>query len=201
MAEIPTRSAKKRAKKNAGPGSPTVLKGPHLQIKMSETQDRRRQALGLRRTGATYEQIANRMNVSIMTAHRYVNDAIRDIPMENAKEVKALAVAKLDAAEVRLNAKLSGPVSVIEHVRLELALVKIAERRARLEGHDAPTRTELTGRNGAPLSLSLNDLAGMTNAQLERVIADSIRGRASGGGPTGDESTGGEGPGRTRQSH
>ena len=129
--EIPTRKQRKRLK--AKNGSPQQLKGPALQRKMASNQEKRRQALILRRQGGTYDQIGKALGVSTMTAHRYVHDSIAAIPREEAKEVKALAIAKLDAQEMRLNVLLESTArkpTVLELVRIELALVRIAERRS-----------------------------------------------------------------------
>jgi hypothetical protein len=201
--EIPTRKERKKrsAAKN---GSPKQLKGPQLQKKMSDNQEKRRQALVLRRQGATYDQIGKALEVSTMTAHRYVNDAIAAIPREEAKEVKALAISKLDAQEMRLNVLLESTTrkpTVLELVRIELALVRIAERRARLEGHDAPTRAEITGKDGAPLALSVADLEGMTDEQLERYIANASRGGGARGRHSDPEEARGGASGEARRSH
>ena len=148
----------------------------------AEVAEKRRQALVLRKKGATYEQIMREMGLSTpMVAWRYVNDAIAAIPREEAKECKALAVAKLDAQEVRLNNLLLEKATILEKCRIELVLVKLAERRARLEGHDAPTRTELTGKDGAPLALSLKDIEGMTDDQIDRALGHAIRTASSAG--------------------
>lgn len=196
--QIPTRRAKKSG---MGGNSPPQLKGPQLQRKMAENQQRRQQALTMRIQGGTYEQIAGQMGVSTMTAYRYVQDAIREIPKEEAKHAKTLEISKLNASELRINARLAKPCTVIEAVRLELALVKIGERRAKLEGFDAPTRAELTGRNGAPLTLTINDLQSMSNAELERVINASLRGRTLGRGNVGAESADGDSESGARQPH
>lgn len=206
--EIPIRKRKKRVLK----GQPPSLSGPQLAVKMADNQEKRRQALILRKQGATYEQIQRAMGLSTpMVAWRYVNDAIRAIPATEAKENKALAQQKLDAQEQRVNTllqklevkreqSLTGELFVLEQVRLELALTRTAERRAKLEGHDAPSRTEVTGRDGAPLALTVAQLEGMDDEQL----ADVIRAhRGSVGGHVHSDEAG-EAPseaGPTRRAH
>jgi len=191
---------------------PRGLDGPHLQRKMAETAEKRRQALALRKQGLTYEQIARAMGLSTkMVAWRYVEEAIKEIPRENAIAVKALATQKLDAQEARLNTLLAAAdaadpkkkrsLSVAELVRIELALVRVAERRARLEGHDAPLRTELTGKDGAPLTLSVHDLEGMSDDQLDRVIRSALRSGASRGGSGPEEEEDGVSASAPRGSH
>ena len=156
------------------------------QIVSAEVAEKRRQALVLRKKGATYEQIKREMGLSTaMVAWRYVHDAIAEIPREDAIECKALAIAKLDAQEVRLNNLLLEKTTVLEKCRIETVLVKLAERRARLEGHDAPSRTELTGKDGAPLALSLKDIESMTDDQLERALGSALRTATSGGAGAG----------------
>lgn len=198
MSEIPTRKRKKPTGGN--------LHGPDKQIIQAETQERRRQALILRKQGATYEQIATQLKFSTkMVAWRYVHEAIADIPADEARDAKRIEVEKLDARELRLNQLLlridgrrdlyekrardagGDPANhvglfVVEEVRVNAALTKIAERRARLEGLDAPTRAELTGKDGAPLRLSTNDIQGMTDEQLDRVLNGARGGSGAGGG-------------------
>lgn len=49
-----------------------------------------------RRQGFTYQQIADNMEISVSTAHRYVRDGIVGIPAENAEAVRTLELDRLD---------------------------------------------------------------------------------------------------------
>lgn len=163
--EIPSRQKRKRTKKYGG--QPSHLRGPHLQNQMAETAEKRRVALSLRRQGATYEKIAAQMGLSTaMAAWRYVNDAIKDIPKEEAKEIRAIELQKLDDKEVRLNLLLADPskkLTVADAVKLELALLKIQERRAKFLGLDAAISVD------ANVNHRSIDVRTMTDEQLARL--------------------------------
>lgn len=165
MSDIPTRKRKRSV--------PSQLRGPAFARKQEEVQEKRKEALALRRAGATYQQIADKMGLSTpMQAHRYVNDALAAIPMANAIALKQLALTKLDAQEVRMNQAQKNAKTVLEACRVELTLVKLAERRAKLEGTDAPVRNEHTGANGGAILTGHVDLEGLTDEQLERFKRD-----------------------------
>jgi predicted transcriptional regulator len=185
--------------------------------------EKRRLALMIRKRGATYEQIARELGLSTkMVAWRYVHEAIAEIPAEEARDTKRLELEKLDARELRLNNLLLSidqrrklyedkvklgvaepedhvGLFVVEQCRIEQQLTRIAERRARLDGLDAPTRAELTGKDGAPLiSLTREDIKGMTDEQLKRVVNGTHRGGGAGAGGAGAP---GAAPGEDRRPH
>jgi hypothetical protein len=156
-------------------GPPAHTRGAKFSADAAALQEKRVQALNLRKAGATYAQIGLQLGVATMSAHRYVNDAIAEIPHDAAVAVKALALAKLDAQEMRMNGLLrevKDGTRVLERCRIELVLVRIADRRAKLEGTDAPARTELTGKDGGAIMTGHIDLEGLTDEQLERFKRD-----------------------------
>jgi hypothetical protein len=113
----------------------------------AETQERRRQALDLRKRGLTYPQIAKAMSVSLGTAHKLVQTAISDIPKELAEDVRLLELERLDRM-------LAGmwPKAIAGDPKAVAAAVKIMDRRAKYLGIDAPIKAELTGKDGGQLA-------------------------------------------------
>jgi DNA-binding CsgD family transcriptional regulator len=158
--------------------------------------DRRREAWRLRRESHSFEEIGRALGVSTKTAWKYVNDWWKEISGEIAEDaavLRSMELEKLDAIErrwipVALNPNLlalePGPdgalVPVGEARSLELALravdrlLKVAERRARLLGLDAPERLEQRVDSAG----SFRDLreAGIDPA----VVSPLLRGIASG---------------------
>lgn len=177
--EVPPR---KRRGKRPVPG----LSGPSKQIAAAEVQERRRQALELRKRKMTYEAIARAMGLSTpMVAWRYVQDALKAIPAEVASEVKQLEIEDCRDDLRKLNERLAVAGDRISFVDLSKALgakMKLREQLARYLGLYAPTRTELTGRDGAPLTLTMTDIQSMTDEQLERAISSGSRGPGGAGG-------------------
>lgn len=191
--EIPIRRRVRRSMQ------PQSLRGPQKQVKQADAQERRRQALDLRRGGMTYDQIARRMNLSTaMVAWRYVNDAIAQIPREEALATKAVELNKLDALELRLEKRLTDQPGDMKAYGMKL---RCMERRARYLGLDAPVRTELTGRDGGVIRMSVDDLKGMTDDQLDKLTTAALRDATSSGSGGADSGEASSETGRARRTH
>ena len=180
-------------------GVPKSLRGPAYSIKALETQKKRSEALTLRIAGASYPRIAKQMGCSVMTAYRWVNDAIADIPRDAAIECKAIMLEAIDADMVSLSNLLSGiKLTPSETAKLVLAKDRLRETKARLQGLNAPVRNEHTGKDGGAILTGHVDLEGMTDEQLERFKRDPaayLSGMA-GGRDSGAEE---EAPGEARE--
>lgn len=79
-----------------------------------------------------------------------------------------------------------------------MALARFYDRYAKLYGLDAPSRTEHTGKDGAPIASMAFDMSKLTDAQIDRLLAgdssvvDGGRGNKP-GDPPGDPSASVEG--------
>lgn len=112
--------------------------------------ERRAKALELRKSGMTYSAIGKALGVSICMAHKDVHHVIDQL----AKEARETAEAVRDIELERLDAMLKALWPAVEEgdtSSISTAL-RVAERRARLLGLDAPVKQEVTGANGGPLS-------------------------------------------------
>lgn len=132
------------------------------------------QALELRRTGASYRAIATAMTndmtvrgtprvISKDVAHRLVIEGLRDLREHNAEtldEVRRLELERLDYWTMKLQTgeKASTPRTVD-------TLLRIQERRARLQGLDAPTR--IAGADGGPIELAVIDARSLLRERLD----------------------------------
>ena len=96
--------------------------------------DRGRQALELRKGGASFLAIAQALGYrSPQAAYEGVNSALRRTIQEPADEVRRLEIERLDGMLLVLQAGLRlGDVAIVDRA------LKIMERRARLLGLDAP---------------------------------------------------------------
>lgn len=109
--------------------------------------ERRRNALGLRRNGATYGQIAEALEVSVATAHRYVKqalDALEQETKETATEIRNLELERLDYM-LRVLAPLVEQAAKDGDYRPMQMQLRVQERRARLLGLDAATKHDHSG--------------------------------------------------------
>ena len=106
-------------------------------------QERKLQALDLRKAGLSYRQIGEELNVSYQTAWQDVRAAMKALAqVENgrADEVRRIELQRLDELWRGLWADATGgdPAAI----RAALGLM---ERRAKLLGLDAPAKTEHSG--------------------------------------------------------
>lgn len=125
-----------------------------------DTAARREFVLRLRRKGKTYRAIAaaalaefgpDRLPNGWDCRYAYMDvkrelDKLREVVGEHAEDVRQLELLRLDAMLDGLWERArAGKATAVDRV------LKIMERRARLLGLDAPTRQEVTGKDGEPL--------------------------------------------------
>lgn len=117
---------------------------------------RRAEALKLRVRGLlTMDEIAARLGVAKTTAHNYVHHAM-DAEMKdhdkNVERGRHLEDARLDEWLQKTMVVLEQEGDVDKAVKLLGIALKISERRSKLLGLDAPTKQEVTGKDGAPVA-------------------------------------------------
>lgn len=112
--------------------SPTKAK------KLSEEK----QALGLRKSGATYAEISDQLKISEATAWRRVQSALKAITKLSAKEAEDVKVLELARYDFYLRS-LDPKIRLGDPRAINTALT-VSERRARLLGLDAPEKHTLT---------------------------------------------------------
>jgi hypothetical protein len=127
----------------------------------AESLARETDALQLRRNGATYPQIAERLGLSTSGAHEAVKRALDRTLTEAAPDVRKLELERLDSLLVTALTVLARPHPLVQGGRVVLdqqgqplrddgptlaaldRVLKIQERRARLLGLDAPTKLDM----------------------------------------------------------
>jgi hypothetical protein len=118
----------------------TASKTSHVRARSLDNQAK---ALELRRMGFGYAAIAEQIGVGKSQAHRYVVAGLDDARAQisaSADELKSEEISRLDGMLAAIWPKArKGDCAAIDRV------LKIAERRAKLLGLDAPTRTALEG--------------------------------------------------------
>lgn len=127
--------------------------------------------MALRRAGASYQQIAEALDVSTTMAHRYVKqalEAMREETRETAEDVRQLELARLDEMLSRLWPKVTeGDMKAYDRA------LRIMERRSKLLGLDAPKRHHHEGSVDHELQISKADVD-----ELEETWRRSIDGEA-----------------------
>ena len=119
------------------------------QTRRVQAHTRHLQALELRKAGATYQAIADQLGyANARGAHKAVASALKATLREPADEVRDLEVARLDAMLLPLWRRVQqGDERAVDRA------LKIMERRARLLGLDAPSKSEQSGSDGEPLKI------------------------------------------------
>jgi polyphosphate kinase 2 (PPK2 family) len=106
-----------------------------------EAVEKQKQALELRKAGATYEAIAKKLEYANASgAEHAIKAALKATVQDGADAVRQLEVERLDAMLMGLwTTANKGNHGAVDRV------LRIMERRARLLGLDAPTKTEISG--------------------------------------------------------
>lgn len=97
--------------------------------------ERHREALDLRRKGWTYAQIGDALGITAQGAHEAVKAELKRTVQEPADDVRRLEIERLDG----MLKAMEGEVEAGDTNAVMVAL-KLAERRSRLLGLDAPTK-------------------------------------------------------------
>lgn len=101
-------------------------------------QERRIRAVNLRRAGADYRSIARSLGVSVSTAWRLVDDALRLVLVDGTERLRQIEGERLDDAQRAMwPAVLSGDVRAVD------VFVRLSARRARMFGLDIEAETEV----------------------------------------------------------
>ena len=98
------------------------------------------QAVELRKAGATYEQIGQRLGLSRSRAHQLVQEGLEVVREQiriDANLVMALELDRLDAMLLSLWGEKKNP-------RVADTILRIMERKHKLQGIEAPTRIQAT---------------------------------------------------------
>ena len=132
--------------------------------------ERRARAVELRKLGLTYAKIGEQLGVARQTAYQLVQSALEELrakTSEGLEELRQLELERLDEWQVLV-------VRELQKGRVLQAidrLLKIAERRAKLLGLDAPTKhvAQVSGPEGGPVALT-SDLDGLSDAELLELL-------------------------------
>lgn len=113
------------------------------------TELRRVEAAKLRAKGWSLYEIAKKLDVDPSTVWEYIRDYYKALNHEGEEAARTARELDLD----RLDRAIKGIEQAIDMGDPQAinALVRVLDRRAKLLGIDAPARSEVTGRDGAPL--------------------------------------------------
>ena len=113
-----------------------------------QAEERRWEALELRKQGLSFRDIGKRMCIHWTTAHQHVNralDELRERTKQSAEQLRTIEIEKLDRLEADLVKRLDACTDDQDSAKLAAVMLKITESRRKLLGLDAPERVEMTG--------------------------------------------------------
>lgn len=112
--------------------------GPRKGMTQEQREQELQQMLSMRRSGASYTAIARHFGLDRTVVAEKIRAELRNIPKDEATELRTLEALKLDQAEVHLQAgvKAGDPRAIT-------TLVRISESRRRLLGLDMPEQHEV----------------------------------------------------------
>jgi hypothetical protein len=144
---LPRKSATKKA---VPPKASKLVQGNALQPERPRhagedevIAERRVRAFGLRKAGASYRQIAQQLNVGVNTAWADVNAELMELRAQTTADAEAVREMELQRCDEMIlglwpGVRRGDPKSV-------MAAVRVSDRRARLLGLDAPSKSEISG--------------------------------------------------------
>ena len=151
-------------------------------LRTPEQMEKDHHAAMLRSKGWTYKRISEELGMSLPAVYVMVKRAIADIPKESTEELIQIELAKLDVVEAKAAeimekhhayVSASGKVATLDGEILQddapamqamMVILKVSDRRAKLLGINAPTRTELTGKDGG--AIEIDDRSGEAKAKV-----------------------------------
>ena len=117
--------------------------------------ERRTRVLALRIGGGSYRAIAKEIGVSVKTAYNYVQasmDELKALKAKRAEQVLEIELSRLDRLTQAMWPKaIQGNTSAVG------MLVRLAERRHKLLGLDAPTKLQHDLADGFTFTMKLSD--------------------------------------------
>ncbi|MGX5357687.1 helix-turn-helix domain-containing protein [Kocuria sp. KH4] len=133
---------------------------------------RRAQAVQLRSQGWTYTEIGEALGVAESTAYADVTAALTARKDEGVRIMRAVEGGRLEGLERQLQKALdeADATDADTVTKLAGALVRVAERRAKLYGLDMPQRIETT--SSAPLTVVLDAGIAAKGGELSLPVLD-----------------------------
>lgn len=126
--------------------------GEELEFNPSPEDSRRERIFNMRLAGASTNQIAKRENIHVDTVVRLLNSVLKE-PAPSPDQMRTLENARLDMLQMpMIKAAREGNVKAVQ------AYLRISERRARMNGLDAPRQIAVAANVRIEMEQQLQEL-------------------------------------------
>lgn len=141
------------------------MAGKHANAKEFERAERKKNAVELRLAGASYRDIGNALGCSTVTAMNDCKEALAEIPMQQADEMRTVELSRLDRLQRAVWGKaIKGDLQAVDRA------IKIIDRRAKLLGLDAPQQVQITA-NDVDLDATVDKMLRVAEMALQQTAA------------------------------
>jgi len=163
-----TKAKAKTTKAKTTKAKTTKAKTTKVTPRTVRTLDRAARALEMKRLGASYPAIGKALGISKQAAWKLIQKQFADLreqTEESAEDVRDLMLIRLDGMLWALRGKIKrgDPRAIDTGLRIE-------ERRAKLLGTDAPSKSEVSGPDGG--AIEIEDARGQLAQALARLAEE-----------------------------
>src|SRR5699024_8410222 len=142
------------------------MAGKHANAKEFERAERKKNAVELRLAGASYRDIGNALGCSTVTAMNDCKEALAEIPMQQADEMRTVELSRLDLLQRAVWGKaIKGDLQAVDRA------LKIIDRRAKLLGLDAPQQVQITA-NDVDLDATVDKMLRVAEMALQQTAGE-----------------------------
>ncbi len=135
------------------PVRPGLVHSDLSEARRKKDATRRAEVMSLVMAGATYDQIAERLDVSFGDVHGIISRVLREKPDTGVDLMRQVENARLDRVQTGIwREVLNGNSKAIS------SFLAISQRRARLNGLDAPLQIEMSAHVKIEMQQALNEL-------------------------------------------
>lgn len=128
--------------------------------------DLKKKVVQLRIAGASYTQIAESLDISLSTAHKYTQQAASEVPAEDVAILRQRESERLDTLQrAQWGKAVQGDA---EAARLALSII---DRRIKLFGLDAPQQVEI-GVGAVDIAGTARNILAQVNGDMDAEIID-----------------------------
>lgn len=133
-----------------------------------EQKARRTQALSLRLSGLSYEDIAKHLSISSVKASQLVNETLERAENQSVDQMRELENSRLDRAQAAIwSSVLKGDLKAIDR------FLRISQQRSKINGLEAPKKIDLSVGVKQEMQNALSELEELVIGEVVQEVESS----------------------------